>query len=149
MAYLVNHLQYHLQVDVIDSLQAALLRAICDARDFVVVATAHQKFVDQLVTRSFLHNKVVRNTIDTVLRRCLRFCGLVGKLARVDAPLRPPQAQADLDEAFKELADSFTRDATFLYALLARINSNLLLRVDYNSFFSKLARQDTNTRFKF
>jgi len=142
MAYLVNNLQFHLQADVIDSLENALETDINNARDFAVVENAHEKFLESLIVRSFLHNKVIRNTIDTVLRRCLRFSSLVEKFARLDSvSSSQPENMNEIDEAFRELARSFTRDATFLYALLARMNSNLLLRVDYNGHFSDLAKK--------
>lgn len=158
MAYLVNNLQYHLQVDVVDALHKQLLDQIKTASDFQLVEEAHESFMEALITRSFLHNKVIRNTIDTVLRRCLRFCSLVDRFVRLEG-LKAGQASGsaatgsqqqrldpdkyvELDKAFDDLAVSFSRDATFLYALLTRINSNLLLRVDFNGYFSKLAQGD-------
>mmetsp|Transcript_7200 Transcript_7200/g.12860 ORF Transcript_7200/g.12860 Transcript_7200/m.12860 type:complete len:840 (+) Transcript_7200:124-2643(+) len=143
MAFLVNNLQFHLQVDVIDSLEKQLMDKLACAKNFDVVEEAHARFMENLITRSFLHNKVIRNTIDTVLRRCLRFCNLVKKFARA------PNAVHELDHSFAEISQSFSRDATFLYALLTRINSNLLLRVDYNQHFSKLAKGELSYRYNY
>lgn len=130
MAYLINNLQYHLQVDVIDTLQNTLMERIETAANFERVIEAHQDFMNSLITQSFLHNKVIRNSLDTVLRRCLRFCTLVDQLV-----LGNPPAEG----TFQEVAKSFSRDATFLCALLTRMNSNLLLRIDFNGYFTRLS----------
>ena len=130
MAYLINNLQYHLQVDVIDTLQKTLLDRIEGAENFERVIEAHQEFMDSLITQSFLHNKVIRNSLDTVLRRCLRFCTLVHQFVLGNLPP---------ENTFQELSKSFARDATFLCALLTRMNSNLLLRIDFNGYFSRLS----------
>ena len=136
MAYLLESLQYHLQVDVIDTLFVQLCAEVEKARDFEAVYSAHREFVSGLIERSFLHNKVVRSSLETVLQRCLRFCSLVHSFAEAPATL----TEEALDAKLRTVARSFSHDASFLFALLMRMNSRLLLRVDFNDFFSELAR---------
>ncbi|GBG28794.1 Gamma-tubulin complex component 4 [Hondaea fermentalgiana] len=147
MAYWVNNLQYHLQVDVVDAAHKTLLDEIRNASDFKFVEQAHDKFVETFITGAFLHNKTVRETIDHVLRRCLRFCSLVERFARLDAASADgasadAQKYEDLDKAFNDLAKAYARDAKFLYQMLLSLNSNMLLRIDFNGFFDRLAQGD-------
>ena len=136
MAYLLDSLQYHLQVDVIDSLFVELRAKVEKARDFESVYTAHRHFVRSLIDKSFLHNRVVRGGLETVLQRCLRFCSLV----RVFASTETPANLESFDAKIRTVARAFSHDASFLFALLTRMNSRLLLRIDFNDFFSELAR---------
>jgi len=145
MEFLINNLQYHIQVDVVDALTSQLKEKLSNASNFELIVKAHREYVRAIITKSFLHNKVVKNSLDTVLRRCLFFCGLV---SRFDREFAAPKEEDDsterkmqlLCEDFQQVSKAFTRDATFLYALLTRINSDLLARIDFNGYFSKLAK---------
>jgi len=139
MAFLVNNLQFHLQVDVIDSLQKELVDNMLHAKDFRVVEEAHAKFVESLVSKSFLHNHVIRKALEDVLRQCMKFCHLVFRFH--DKLMSDSEDIAGYDSAVEQISVDFHRVSMFLYTVLVRVNSTLLLRLDYNEQFSRHLKQ--------
>jgi len=148
MAYLLNNLLFHLQIDVIDSLQERMKEQIQDASDFGAVARAHRAFIDNLITKSFLHKAQVREHIDIVLRKCLRFTSLVGNFV---VRHERNEDMTDIDKALNEVAQSYTQEANFLFYIVSNDDTNVPLRtrIDFNGHFSKLrARQVGYSRTK-
>jgi hypothetical protein len=84
MAFIVNNLQFHLQVDVIDSLFTHLRSTISQAKDFQSVVSALDDFVGRVITQTNLHNRAMRNGFDKILRLCLRFAQLATRFADLD-----------------------------------------------------------------
>lgn len=54
MLFLVNNLQYYLQVDVIEANFSTLLKAVESANEFEDIIKIHNEFVTNLLLKSFL-----------------------------------------------------------------------------------------------
>ncbi|GCB82485.1 hypothetical protein scyTo_0021624, partial [Scyliorhinus torazame] len=79
MAFLVDNLQYYLQVDVLESQFSQLLQEINSIRDFESIRLAHDHFLSNLLAQSFILLKPVFHCLNEILELCHNFCSLVSQ----------------------------------------------------------------------
>uniref|UniRef100_A0AAZ3QFM3 Gamma-tubulin complex component n=1 Tax=Oncorhynchus tshawytscha TaxID=74940 RepID=A0AAZ3QFM3_ONCTS len=79
MAFLVDNLQYYLQVDVLESQFSQLLQQINSTRDFESIRLAHDHFLSNLLAQSFILLKPVFHCLNEILELCHNFCSLVSQ----------------------------------------------------------------------
>ncbi|XP_038275600.1 gamma-tubulin complex component 4 isoform X3 [Dermochelys coriacea] len=137
MAFLVDNLQYYLQVDVLESQFSQLLLQINSTRDFESIRLAHDHFLSNLLAQSFILLKPVFHCLNEILDLCHSFCSLVS------------QNLGPLDERgaaqLSILVKGFSRQSSLLFKILSsvrnhQINSDLaqlLLRLDYNKYYTQ------------
>ncbi|MGH0161965.1 UNVERIFIED_CONTAM: hypothetical protein FKN15_041790 [Acipenser sinensis] len=137
MAFLVDNLQYYLQVDVLESQFSQLLLQINSTRDFESIRLAHDHFLSNLLAQSFILLKPVFHCLNEILELCHSFCSLVSQnLGPLD---ERGTAQLDI------LVKGFSRQSSLLFKILSsvrnhQINSDLaqlLLRLDYNKYYTQ------------
>lgn len=137
MAFLIDNLQYYLQVDVLESQFSQLLQQINSTRDFESIRLAHDHFLSNLLAQSFILLKPVFHCLNEILELCLNFCSLVSQsIVSLD---ERGTAQLDL------LVKGFRRQSFLLFKILSsvrnhQINSDLaqlLLRLDYNKYYTQ------------
>uniref|UniRef100_A0A672LQY6 Gamma-tubulin complex component n=1 Tax=Sinocyclocheilus grahami TaxID=75366 RepID=A0A672LQY6_SINGR len=137
MAFLVDNLQYYLQVDVLESQFSQLLQQINATRDFESIRLAHDHFLSNLLAQSFILLKPVFHCLNEILDLCHNFCSLVSQnLGPLD---ERGAAQLDI------LVKGFSRQSFLLFKILSsvrnhQINSDLaqlLLRLDYNKYYTQ------------
>uniref|UniRef100_A0AAR2KIH9 Gamma-tubulin complex component n=1 Tax=Pygocentrus nattereri TaxID=42514 RepID=A0AAR2KIH9_PYGNA len=137
MAFLVDNLQYYLQVDVLESQFSQLLQQINSTRDFESIRLAHDHFLSNLLAQSFILLKPVFHCLNEILDLCHNFCSLVSQnLGPLDE-----RGAAQLDIMVK----GFSRQSFLLFKILSsvrnhQINSDLaqlLLRLDYNKYYTQ------------
>lgn len=141
MAFLVDNLQYYLQVDVIESQYSILMNKIENTRDFEVLRLAHDHFLSSLLSQCFIHMKHISGCLKEILELCNAFCGLMMH-AEV---ILSAQEMRQLDE----ITQGFQRQSNLLFKLLSSIRSHqasphlcqLLLRIDFNKYFSMAGGQ--------
>uniref|UniRef100_A0A669DKG2 Gamma-tubulin complex component n=1 Tax=Oreochromis niloticus TaxID=8128 RepID=A0A669DKG2_ORENI len=137
MAFLIDNLQYYLQVDVLESQFSQLLQQINSTRDFESIRLAHDHFLSNLLAQSFILLKPVFHCLNEILELCHSFCSLVSQTV-VSLDDRGT-AQLDL------LVKGFRRQSSLLFKILSsvrnhQINSDLaqlLLRLDYNKYYTQ------------
>ncbi|XP_076002980.1 gamma-tubulin complex component 4 [Genypterus blacodes] len=137
MAFLVDNLQYYLQVDVLESQFSQLLQHINSTRDFESIRLAHDHFLSNLLAQSFILLKPVFHCLNEILELCHNFCSLVSQTV---APL-DERGSAQLEILVK----GFSRQSFLLFKILSsvrnhQINSDLaqlLLRLDYNKYYTQ------------
>ncbi|GFO41975.1 gamma-tubulin complex component [Plakobranchus ocellatus] len=138
MAFLVDNLQYYLQVDVIESHYKILLDKINSTKDFEAAKLAHEHFLSSLLAQSFVHMKTVFSCLHEILDQCSSFCRLL------------VSAQQELTEKendqLQNITLSFQRHSSLLFRILSGVHSQssrphlaqLLLRLDFNKFFTNM-----------
>ncbi|XP_032368052.1 gamma-tubulin complex component 4 [Etheostoma spectabile] len=137
MAFLIDNLQYYLQVDVLESQFSQLLQLINSTRDFESIRLAHDHFLSNLLAQSFILLKPVFHCLNEILELCQAFCSLVSQ--SVMSLDERGTAQLDI------LVKGFRRQSSLLFKILSsvrnhQINSDLaqlLLRLDYNKYYTQ------------
>ncbi|XP_034717496.1 gamma-tubulin complex component 4 [Etheostoma cragini] len=137
MAFLIDNLQYYLQVDVLESQFSQLLQQINSTRDFESIRLAHDHFLSNLLAQSFILLKPVFHCLNEILELCQTFCSLVSQ--SVMSLDERGTAQLDI------LVKGFRRQSSLLFKILSsvrnhQINSDLaqlLLRLDYNKYYTQ------------
>ena len=82
---------------------------------------------------SFVRVRIVRKALDEVLRICLEFCSIITRYEKAtEIPL------GDIER----IAKKYRTQSSYLFLL--PLPSKLLMRLDYNGFFSKSARGTTS-----
>eukprot|EP00731_Ephydatia_muelleri_P031040 Em0022g554a len=137
MGFLVDNLQYYVQVDVLEAQFAALLSKISSTHDFEHIRMAHDKFIATLQAQLLLAN----NAVSKVLKQILEECNALSHLLQLHLPnLTPPECRVQIEKIGK----SFKLQSSLLFKILSAGGSHgpsphlaqLLLRVDYNKYFS-------------
>ncbi|KAG8440579.1 hypothetical protein GDO86_006360 [Hymenochirus boettgeri] len=137
MAFLVDNLQYYLQVDVLESQFSQLLHQINSTRDFESIRLAHDHFLSNLLAQSFILLKPVFHCLNEILELCHSFCSLVSQNL---GPLDERGAgQLDI------LVKGFNCQSSLLFRILSSVRNHqinpdlaqLLLRLDYNKYYTQ------------
>ncbi|KAJ8924353.1 hypothetical protein NQ315_007149 [Exocentrus adspersus] len=161
LMFLVNNLQYYLQVDVIEAQFSVLLKAVRNANEFEDIIKVHHEFISNLLAKTFVltpdeehiyKNKhrlyqtpavqfdvpsKVCNVIIRLLELCDEFCLVASTW---DAELTEPEVE-EL-EIFQKRCDTVIESLLFiLYSLYEKVGGQHLLQLisqlDFNQYFSK------------
>lgn len=137
MGFLVDNVQYYVQVDVLEAQFSVLLSKISSTHDFEHIRLAHDQFIASLQTQLLLAN----NAVSKVLKQILEECNALSRLLQQYLPdLTSPDCRAQIEKINK----SFKLQSSLLFKILSAGGSygsaphlaQLLLRVDYNKYFS-------------
>ncbi|GAB1600359.1 gamma-tubulin complex component 4-like [Argonauta hians] len=137
LAFLIDNLQYYLQVDVIESLHKILVDKISSVRDFEAVKLTHEKFLSDLLDLS-LFRKLTNHLFDDLLSACLSFCQLI----KNSFPAELNDVQQHKLAAIRKDVRNYTGmlfnmlNKSQAYSSLQTIDQ-FMLRIDYNRFVSK------------
>lgn len=137
MAFLVNNLQYYLQVDVLEAQYSQLLEKINSTRDFEAIRLGHDHFITTLTAQSFLLMKPVSHCLDEILNLCQSFSSLL--LQKGNTGLTEREVVQ-----IENITKTYERQTALLFQILSSVRSHqasphlaqLLLRIDFNKHFS-------------
>ncbi|XP_055637096.1 gamma-tubulin complex component 4 homolog [Toxorhynchites rutilus septentrionalis] len=152
LMFLIDNLQYYLQVDVLESQFSILMGSIWETKDFEKIQRAHTVFQANVLSLCFLlsnnspdlsstavlhiNENPVLTILDTVLVIVDKFCSFCGSCKD---PMTTVERQEfdGYEQAFNKLVDSLLK---LLIGLKAGPSSaplsQLLLRLDFNYWFS-------------
>ncbi|KAK3797703.1 hypothetical protein RRG08_054720 [Elysia crispata] len=141
MAFLVDNLQYYLQVDVIESQYKVLVDKINSTKDFEAAKLAHEHFLSSLLAQSFVHMKTVSSCLYEILDQCSAFY-------RLFISAQNPMTEKET-ENLQSITLSFQRHSSLLFRILSGVHvqsshphlAQLLLRLDFNKFFTNMGGQ--------
>ncbi|XP_005092380.1 gamma-tubulin complex component 4 [Aplysia californica] len=141
MAFLVDNLQYYLQVDVIESQYQILMDKIDSTKDFEAAKLAHEQFLSSLLAQSFVHMRTVSSCLYEILEQCSLFC-------RILVSSESSGFEKD-EQQIQNITSSFKRYSSLLFQMLSGVRSQsarphlaqLLLRLDFNKFFTSMGGQ--------
>lgn len=164
MHFFISNLLYYLQVDVVDSEYAKLMRDLDEAEEFQQVLRAHRNFLATVLKAALVDNLTVQDAIDRVLQACLRFvavCRLLLQQEGVDgaalddeythfnqgvlspskvstSPLLPVVVPNEEVEAVRK---DFFSQIVYLQTVMGKVeNRGFMFRLDFNNYFSGLAQ---------
>ncbi|XP_071450213.1 gamma-tubulin complex component 4 isoform X2 [Hetaerina americana] len=162
LMFIINNLQYYLQVDVLESQYSALQNVVQNSKDFDVIWQAHTKFQANIMSQTFLFmgpEASVHECLLHLLSMAEIFCSETRAEEAHDEELRkqdegsvPVEAHRSPSSRWAEdMASELERRVVFLMQLLSGLRSHpsgihlsqLLLRLDYNGWFSQQNRRCT------
>jgi len=137
MSFFVDNLQYYLQVDVLETQFAHLLKTIAKKHDFESIHSSHDNFLVNMHTQSFISMKKVYASLNKVLNICMQLCELINTN-------RDHWQDMDISRV-DQLSKEFHLHSSLLFRMLSSVHSHqtsahlaqLLLRVDFNKFFTR------------
>ncbi|XP_065836885.1 gamma-tubulin complex component 4-like [Oscarella lobularis] len=135
MAFLIDNLQYYLQVNVLESQYSSLLSKIEDTKDFEVVCLAHDAYLSAIQEHAFLLMRPIARSLNEILDLSLQLCTLLSYGLQL--------TERDLAQAGK-IGKAFERQSSLLFKILCSVQTRqssshlaqFLLKIDYNFFFS-------------
>jgi len=122
------------QGDVIDTQFELLMQSINHARDFDAIGAAHHNYITALLVQTFRTTPSVRRLLGDIFALCESLCDLVER-----GIWRDTSGFAELDR----VETGFQRQTAFLFKMLTSASSKdhlsqLLLRINYNQYFSQI-----------
>ncbi|XP_028399021.1 gamma-tubulin complex component 4-like [Dendronephthya gigantea] len=136
MMFLVDNLQYYLQVDVLEAQYSNLLERINSTRDFETLRLAHDQFITTLHAQAFLLMRQVSHCLNEIMELCLSFCALLSHSQSILSERELAQVRS--------IKKSYSRQSSLLLKLFSGVRSHqasphlaqFLLRIDFNKYFS-------------
>ncbi|XP_022798723.1 gamma-tubulin complex component 4-like [Stylophora pistillata] len=146
MAFLVDNLQYYLQVDVLEVQYSQLVEKIKSTRDFESIRLAHDNFLTTLMAQSFLLMKPVSHCLEEILNLCQSFSSL---LLQTGSSGLAKRELSQIDNITK----TYERQTVLFFQILSSVRSHqasphlaqLLLRIDFNKHFSSSTFSSTSS----
>eukprot|EP00058_Branchiostoma_floridae_P020808 XP_002606298.1 hypothetical protein BRAFLDRAFT_67538 [Branchiostoma floridae] len=147
-------------VDVLETQFSQLVEKIQATRDFENIRLAHDQFLASLLAQSFILMKPVFHCLNEILDQCHNFAMLVSlnpgalnerQLDLMDTIAKVVKLMSSLflliflRENYVREEHDFSRQSNLLFKILSSVRSHqaspylaqLLLRVDYNKYFSQ------------
>lgn len=139
MGFLIDNLQYYLQVDVIESQFLRLLEKMRGTRDFEECRLALDTFLAKLQAQCFLQERVISKCIENLVKQCEALTRLSRLL------MDSAQESVDSNEELESISKSFSAHSIFLFKCLNKSEtmhssphlSQLLMRLDFNGYYSE------------
>jgi hypothetical protein len=140
MQFLINNLQYYLQVDVLEVQHAILLDTLSKARDFDALRRAHDAYLTALTHDCFLTHKTLLRSFEQTFDSCLALSELIMAQTASDHDGWDVAGVA----ALERIVQDFKTQSNFIYVILTTATTSvtsphiaqLLTRLDYNAYFS-------------
>ena len=141
MAFLVDHLQYYLQADVLEVQWQALIAKTSSCDDFEELSAAHEQCLATLHAQCFLQASSVSNALHSIFQLCLALCRMLANAEHAGGS--GTAAEAQYRSEFASVSREFSRQSAFLFAFLSNMSSpqqsphlaQLLLRYNFNEYF--------------
>ncbi|XP_017762035.1 PREDICTED: gamma-tubulin complex component 4-like [Eufriesea mexicana] len=144
LIFIIDNLQYYLQVDVLESQYTIMETNMKNTRNFEDVQKAHSIFLANVMSQTFLLGNSIerKNPVNKLIKLLLRLCDdfiLQASMWEVDNLLLTER------EELKTLSDTLESLMGWLTKTLNRVRAQpsgehlaqLLLRLDFNRWFSK------------
>ncbi|XP_034942749.1 gamma-tubulin complex component 4 isoform X2 [Chelonus insularis] len=144
LIFILDNLQYYLQVDVLESQYTIMENRVKNTENFEDVQIAHSTFLANILSQTFLTNTSgkSKNPVNNLIRLLLRLCDdfiLHASIWEVTHLLSTEK------EELKTLTDTLSSVMELLIKTLNRVRAQpsgahlaqLLLRLDFNRWFSK------------
>ncbi|KAL7021042.1 hypothetical protein ACKWTF_011724 [Chironomus riparius] len=147
LMFLIDNLQYYLQVDVLESQFSIMMDKIKETKDFEQILRAHSCFQANVLSLCFLlensdplsksmSNSMMENPVLTILNKILNLIEQFTAFAYIASSPMTSEDKITLDN-FDELFSSFVDSLLkMLSGLCSAPLSQLLLRLDFNYWFS-------------
>lgn len=134
MQFLVNNIQFYLQVDVLEAQFHALREKIEDSQDFDTVRDAHKEYLSTITNHCFLRDRTVFESLNLCFKLCSKFCSLVGTR-------KLEISQTDVNQ----MTEEFDSKCLAIYDLVDRKSrlhgsphlTQLSMRINYNDYLGK------------
>jgi len=138
MGFLIDNLQYYLQVDVIESQFSRLVEKMRGTRDFEECRLALDTFLSKLQAQCFLQERLISKCIENLVKQC-------EALTRLSKLLDSAQESVDSNEELESISRNFSAHSLFLFKCLTKSESmhssphlsQLLMRLDFNGYYSE------------
>lgn len=161
ISFIIDNLLYYLQVDVINAHYQQLINTIEKLQDFDSVRKAHNNFLSTISTQCFLNSKEVKESIRKLSAIIVQFCLIVQsdykeilQFDNIEVKIKDPSLElkakvARLKVNVEMLTEQWDQQTNALFHILSNVKltspylTQLLLRMDYNRYFSE-KNQDKN-----
>ena len=139
MIFIVDNLQHYLMADVLESQYSMLTKKLDQSTNFEEIRHSHDVFLNTIMAHTFINNKSVNHCLSELLKVCQQYCDCI-------IGVNPAKSEDSNEDKFIEnLAVNFSRQSGLLFKFLSSIQNRttgtqlaqLLLRIDYNRYFSK------------
>ena len=151
MSFVVNNLLAYLQVDVMEVRWKELVNAVKESNDFEQVKIVHDAFLQGVVSQCFLAMGKVVRAVQHLIHICIRFCFLVRRVEAdsLDSQFGVKKWSPDIRIEFLKIKEEFENQSVFIFKILSSFKKSkssqyltqLLLRIDYNGYFSNLSQK--------
>jgi hypothetical protein len=145
MSFLVDNIYSYLQLDVLEALWQQLSADLQKSSDFEEVAKMHDNYLQKILEQSFLNYQEVLKAIQDVLYVSTKMCKF---LSQMDAE---HLLDGDFAPRFLQIKRDFETLSNKIFNMLNSYKESshrsspqlaqLLLRIDYNDFFSRLTEK--------
>ena len=137
MIFVVDNLQHYLMADVLESQYSMLIKKLDQSTNFEEIRHSHDVFLSTITSHTFINNKPVNHCLSEIMKACQQYCEYVNGVK--------PITNEESENFIEHLSQCFARQSGLLFKLLSSIQNRttgtklgqLLLRIDYNRYFSK------------
>ena len=139
MIFIVDNLQHYLMADVLESQYSVLTKKLDQSTNFEEIRHSHDVFLSTITSHTFINNKSVNHCLSELLKVCQQYCDHINGVKVIS------KEEVEVDKFISSLGLNFSRQSGLLFKLLTSIQNRttgtklaqLLLRIDYNRYFSK------------
>jgi gamma-tubulin complex component 4 len=149
MAFLIDNLQFYLHADVLDVQYEILIKRINNTKDFEVALRAHEDYLKKIISQCFLNKKQIQ-VLKALFQMIMQLCEIVSnEFSSSFAERKRQEGGLSLMARVQQLAEAFDRQSNLLFQILSTQKvlsphlAQLLVRLDYNKFFSNKVQADS------
>ncbi len=141
MAFFVHNVMAYFQVDVLEVQWTRLEDGVGKSQDFEEVRKLHDVYLTNITSQCLIHMSKLVKALEELLHTCMKMCFF---LDRVEAS---EEFTSDMEADYGQIKQEFEQQSAAIFRMMSNVKKNqsspflsqLLLRLDYNKYYSELA----------
>jgi len=141
MAFFLNNVMSYFQVDVLEAQWNKLEEIISKSQDFEEVRKSHDAYLSNIHAQCLVNMSKLVKALEELLFICMKMCFF---LDRVEAS---EDYTFDMNKDYETIKEEFENQSALIFKMMSNVKKNqsspflsqLLLRLDYNKYYSELA----------
>eukprot|EP01022_Parablepharisma_sp_SALTPOND_P022239 TRINITY_DN446_c0_g1_i1.p2 TRINITY_DN446_c0_g1~~TRINITY_DN446_c0_g1_i1.p2 ORF type:complete len:508 (-),score=39.84 TRINITY_DN446_c0_g1_i1:69-1592(-) len=141
MAFFVHNVMSYFQVDVLEAQWSRLEELVGKSQDFEEVRKLHDAYLANIHSQCLVNMAKLVKALEELLHICMKMCFFLGRVEASES------YTYDMDKDYKTIKEEFENQSGFIFKMMSNVKKNqsspflsqLLLRLDYNKYYSELA----------
>ena len=141
MAFFIDNVMSYFQVDVLEAQWSKLEQLVAKSQDFEEVRKFHDNYLNNINSQCLVYMSKLVKALEDLLQICKTMSYFIDRIERSEEYI------ADMEKQYRVIKAQFESQSGLIFKVMSSVKKNqnspflsqLLLRLDYNEYYSKLA----------
>eukprot|EP00826_Nyctotherus_ovalis_P065953 TRINITY_DN9719_c0_g1_i11.p1 TRINITY_DN9719_c0_g1~~TRINITY_DN9719_c0_g1_i11.p1 ORF type:complete len:637 (+),score=139.02 TRINITY_DN9719_c0_g1_i11:150-1913(+) len=141
VAFFVDNVMSYFQVDVLEAQWSKLELLITRSQDFEEVRKFHDEYLNNISSQCLVSMSKLVKALEEIIQVCMKMSYFLDRIENSE------DYTSDMDKEYRTIKAQFENQSGLIFKMMSNVKKNqnspflsqLLLRLDYNEYYSRLA----------